>query len=247
MKQGKRLLSLLLSLLLLFGAFPAVTGAAGFGAQHMNAPQDYIRALSQLVADHWSDAYFSAMILTPGEAEFSIDGEVTAISTAPAMQGEEVLLPREAVAQLRELPREISLQAAQPLMTQHEAEAMGLRVQIENREIIVTAPYQTRRLLVRTINGLPGNSYGALVTLPLGDNRFALQYATEEQARMARLQLEADPAVLYAEPDGVLSLNAQAVEEIALQARSWGTTRIGAPAFQALLPANAPQHCRADA
>ena len=208
------------------------------------APQGYVRALTQLVADTWSDEFFSAMTLSPGEAEFTIDGETTEIEAAPAVAGNEILLPFEAVAQLRGLPPELAPQGEPALVTQSEAEALGLHVENDEKEIIVTAPYQTRRLLVKTTGGKLSNAYGAVVTLPLSEGRYALQYATEEAARLACLRLEADPAIAYAEPDGIVSLGAgvevSVVSETAVQATSWGTNRIGAPAFQALLPANPP-------
>ena len=243
MKINKRFLSLLLALLMIFGGLPAAFGAVDILSLRLAAPQDYVQALSQLVETNWSDDFFSVMTLTAGEAEFVIDGEVTAIAAAPAMEGEEILLPREAVAELRELPPEPVLQGMQPLMTKDEAEALGLVVQAspDGGGILVTAPYQTRRLLVKTAQGKLGNTYGASVALPLTENRFALQYATEEQARNACLHLSGDPAVLYAQPDGILSASAKMSEAATLQAAmSWGTDRIGAPAFQAVLPANPP-------
>ena len=243
MRRNKRFLSLLLAVLVVFGGMPAAFGAAGIPSSRLAAPQDCVQALSQLVEANWSGDFFSVMTLTAGESEFAIDGEVTAIAAAPAIEDGEILLPREAVAELRDLPPEIALRSMQPLMTKNEAEALGLEVQTapDSGGIFVTAPYQTRRLLVKTAKGKLDNTYGALVALPLTDNRFVLQYATEEQARSACLHLSGDLAVLYAEPDGILSANAKIGETAAVQAAlSWGTGRIGSPAFQAVLPANPP-------
>lgn len=240
-KGMKRLLAGFLALLLLGGALPLAAGAAELPP--MSAPQDYARALSQLAAKYWDDGFFAAMTLTAGEAEYSVDGETAAAAVAPELAYGEALLPTEAVARVRELPAGV-LQSAQPLMTIDQAEALGLEVRVCDEEITVTAPYQTRRLLVKTAQGQPGDTYGAVTVLPLSDNRFALQYATEAQARNACERLEGDPGVLYAEPDGIMSASAvikSGEGAAALQARSWGTDRIGAPAFQALLPASPPR------
>ena len=92
-------------------------------------------------------------------------------------------------------------------------------------------PYHSRRLLAKTTGGTIADSHGAAVVLPLPDNRFALQYETEQAAADARRLLAQDPNVLYAEPDGVV--RAAAV--------SWGVAAIGADEFQKILPTKLPE------
>ena len=242
MKHLKKLFAVLLSLLLLLGIAPVSAFAMDIPKLTLGGPQDAVQALSQLAAEYWDEDYFAAMTFTAGQNDFIIDGEEIATREAPVIEDGEVFLPAEAVAQLR---GSFQVAAAQDVhMSAHEAEALGLEVRAaSDGTITVTAPFQTRRLLVKTDGGRPGQNYGAAEVIALPDNRFALQYKTEAQARYACEQLQNDPAVRYAEPDGVRSAGALEPTGIgsAAQATSWGSTRVGAIAFQSVLPANAPR------
>ena len=238
----RRGLSLCVALLLLCGSLPLAISAAETGT-----PEDSIRALSQLVAENHEDAFFSSMVLTTGEPEAAIDGNPLPLAEAPAIEQGQALLPIEAIAAVREMPPETGLVSAEQaeeqstLITQSEAENLGLQVQVEDDTILVTAPFQTRRLIVKTANGKLSNRFGASTVLSLPENRFVLQYDTEQAARDACLQLEATPSVLYAEPDGVLTVSeTEAAEAVEAAALGWGADRIGSAAFQAILPANPP-------
>jgi len=197
----------------------AIPGESGGGG-----PADDMRALSRLVEAYADDSYFSAMTLTAGKRELTIDGEKQIMAQAPAIARGGAFLPREAVAEVLDP----ELLPPGSMIPQSEAEALGLSVEVfPDDTILVTAPYQTRRLLAKTAGGTLSNTHGAIEALPLSEHRFALQYETEGEAMEARGLLEADAKVLYAEPDGVLR-----------QAAAYsGVTHIGADAFQEILPA----------
>ena len=259
----RRIFSLLLALTLLCGGMaPAILAMEADAAT--TTPEDGIRALSQLIAAHDEETFFSAMTLTAGETEAAIDGEPLPLNEAPAISGGQALLPKEAIAAVRELPAAAARFRADDhaLVTQSEAETLGLEVEIlpEDGTILVTAPFQTRRLLVKTADGTLDNTFSATTVLSLSDNRFVLQYDTEQAAKDACLWLEANPLVLYAEPDGVLtaghlefretasaeataaavqaSETVQAAGTVQATGTGWGSSYIGAADFQAKLPAN---------
>jgi len=240
--RKSRLVSLCLALLMIFGALPANAAGGSMPDRGASSPQNDVQALSRLVASTWSDGFFSAMALTVDKTEYVIDGEEADSAVAPAIVDGEVLLPRAAIAEVRDLITGLSAQRAAPLIRQSEAEALGLDVEVlpDDGAIIITAPYQTRRLLVKTTRGALADTFGAETVLPLPGNRFALQYATEVAAREACLRLEGDPAVVYAEPDGVIYASATLEAQADEPPVGWGTTRIGARAFWPELPANAP-------
>ena len=242
MSKPKKLFAALLTLLLLLNIAPVNAFALEVPPLTLAGPQDAVQALSQLAADYWDDDYFVETTFTAGQKDFTIDGEENAAREAPVIEDGEVFLPIEAIAQLREPSQAAAAQDVR--ISEHEAEALGLEVQADaDGTITVTAPFQTRRLLVKTTAGKLSETYGAAETVALPDNRFALQYQTEAQARYACEQLQNDPDVRYAEPDCVLSAGALKPISInsAAQATSWGSTRIGAIAFQSVLPANAPR------
>jgi subtilisin family serine protease len=228
MKFSKRLLSFALTLLLLFGAaLPVAFASTGGDAVFLPdyAPKGYVLALSELVEQNWSNHFFSSIT----------------VQTVVAPDDDEILIPLQDIAQVSVLPMRF-MANIEPYMTLQEVQAMGFEVQFclhDETTATITAPYQTRRLLVGTETGVLGNTYGAVTALPLSGNRFALQYATEAQARNARAQLEIAPGVLYAEPDGILSANNFEIEPLAF-VECWGVTRIGAQEFRALAPTNAP-------
>ena len=242
-KTWRRALSLCLAVLLLCGGLPLAVSAA-----ETAAPEDSVRALSQLVEEHFEDTFFSSMLLIAGETEAAIDGEALPLAQAPTIEQGQALLPEEAIAAVRELsePGTVSAQRRakkSALITQSEAEELGLQVAVDEEEgtILVTAPFQTRRLLVKTTGCALAETFGAATVLSLSENRFVLQYDTEQAAKDACLQLGSAPSVLYAEPDGVLtSAEMEIAGTVEAAALNWSAASVGATAFQAKLPANPP-------
>ena len=124
--------------------------------------------LSQLVQDYWEENYFDQVVIDPEEETVTADGERTTLEQTLGLRGTEA----EQVMD--------SAQAAQDYFqdTPYEAE------QTEQGTVIVTAPYQTKRLVVSTPT--LSTTCGAEETLyDAQTGQHYLQYATQEDAQAA--------------------------------------------------------------
>ena len=124
--------------------------------------------LSQLVQDYWEENYFDRVVIDPEEETVTADGERTTLEQTLGLRDTEA----EQVMD--------SAQAAQDYFqdTPYEAE------QTEQGTVIVTAPYQTKRLVVSTPT--LSTTCGAEETLyDAQTGQHYLQYATQEDAQAA--------------------------------------------------------------
>ena len=165
MKQRrKKVLSLLLA-----AACSLSLGSQGAAAFQQQA--DTITdgsELSQMVRDHWEEDYFDQVVIDPKRETVTADGEKTTLEQSLGLRDTEA----EQVMD--------SAQAAQDYFrdTPYEAE------QTEQGKVIVTAPYQTKRLVVSTPT--LSTTCGAEETLyDAQTGQHYLQYATQEDAQAA--------------------------------------------------------------
>jgi uncharacterized protein YjdB len=112
-------------------------------------------------------------------------------------------------------------------------------------KLTITDDFQTMRILAKTCTGLPlpaGIRAEKTITGPEG--LYVLQFGTVDEAKAACRMLNASSAVVYAEPDCIVSLDEAANAGQNLPAAnsyshlSWGAERMGADAFLDYLSIN---------
>lgn len=165
MKQRrKKVLSLLL----------AVACSLSIGSQGAAAAQqqtDIITdgtELSQLVQDYWEEDYFDQLVIDPDQETVTADGRETTLEESLGLRDTEA----EEVMD--------SAQAAEDYFQDSPYEAE----QTKKGTVIVTAPYQTKRLVVRT-QTLSTNCGAEEVLYDAQAGQYYLQYATQEDAQTA--------------------------------------------------------------
>ncbi len=146
---------------------------------------------------------------TPGEAEAVVsDGEeeaLCAMSTEPELIDGTMYVPLDTVAGF-----------------------LGYEAAIEENKVLLTKPYQTKRLIVKS-GEEKLETYGAVKEISGFRDLHILQYETEAQARAAQEKLLLTEGVRYAEPDTVVSV---------AEHKSWGADYIGTDAYCDHLQAN---------
>ena len=124
--------------------------------------------VSQLVQDYWEEDYFEQVIIDPEREQVTADGERATLEQTLGLDTEEC---QQVMT---------SAQAAEDYFQDSPYEAE----QTQTGTVVVTAPYQTKRLVVNTQTLT--STYGAEETLynaQLG--QYILQYATQEETQAA--------------------------------------------------------------
>jgi len=172
--------------------------------------------------------------LTYGEKSMNVNGRRKGMRNAPVVASGAPLIPESALTE----------------------EGLGFAVDRSTGNIIITNDFQTMRVVTRI---KPGAALPADIqteqTIAGPDDLYVLQFSTVDEAKMACEMLNASAAVIYAEPDGVVSiaealpLTPEAVpaatENIRLagyEHMGWGAGRIGADIYMDHLIANGKQN-----
>ena len=258
-----KITALLLSCLMMYGSFVVCVFAQGGGNKPISPP-DYMRALSELVRSTRDENDFGSIVLEVGSTEMTVDGSARQISPdesrMPIIEGGEVLIPKEALnidsdnaakggtdnaaksgtesaakggtESAAEVP-----ESDDALLTADELEARGYEVTCDSSSgtILITEPFQSMRLIVKTKNGNLKDTYGASQKIKVSNNKTVLQYQSKEAAKNANEQLNADPSVLFCAQDSLVSIQDTKTDETRVY-KSWGTTRVGADEYMGTLP-----------
>ena len=82
------------------------------------------------------------------------------------------------------------------------AESFGYEINYKSNAIDVVRPYLTKRLVVKTSHDI--DYMGALEVIDGYDNQVVLQYATEEEARLAHMAYKDNPDIEYIDIDFIV-------------------------------------------
>lgn len=121
------------------------------------------------------------------------------------------------------------------MSAQQVEEAFSYQVLVSDTKLVVTNPYQTKRLIVcmKSANEI-GNTFGAVQAVTDNTGRYLLQYATEEETRLAYEKLRENEEISVVSQDKVLKAGAVASGS----ANDWGKDRINSQRYMAHLANN---------
>ena len=175
-----------------------------------------IEDLSQLIAEQWEEDYFAEMIVETGSGQIEVDGETASLK-------EEFDLT---VGEARQV---VASESSIEEYFENEADSCYETERIGSGKVQVTAPFQTRRLIV---TGVPlSNAYNASKIINLSEyNTTILQYDTEEQAKDAYDKITAIYGEKSCQPDRVYNskqLLQETTEMETYQCTSWGAEMMG--------------------
>ena len=200
--------------------------------------EEFFSQTPELIQTNWRDDFIISLEMRPDDPMMTVNGESIEIEpgqgTAPFYgTAGNILLPVKALADFLGIELEEGHAKISHAATEIVEELLLLNVtELPDGRIIMTRPFQTGRLAVKTddpsvFEGLEGLT--DIIPAPFGIH--VLQFAGEQAAKTAADALEADRAVSYALPDFIIGPD---------NYRSWGAPRISAPEFKATLPSGLP-------
>ena len=177
---------------------------------------DY-KQISALISDTWEDDYFEKMVITPGSNTMEKDGEEENVSDTfdiSAAKAEKVTRSEKA------LNRYLDKQ-----------EGVYQIEKNEDGDLEVTAPYQTKRLVVESDKVTDTYSASAVYINQM-DHETILQYNSEEQTKEAFEKLKEEYSACY--PDKVVAVDNTTMglplsqdEQSGEDSYSWGNDYMG--------------------
>jgi len=207
--------------------------------------QEFHDAVMAIIQENWQDDFFASITMTIGENNMNIDGREIEIEMAAEFIGDELVLPIADIAEA--IGEEVVLDARgrtgftnMALKTDVE-QVLNLDIQIDDDRIVITRPYQTRQLIVRTYKDYRlTETYGAIYALDDSTGYHFFMYHSEEEAKTARQLLNEHPNVMWAFPNVIASRNIDWVWPSEHQIYDslfdrWGSEHIGSDAFIAYL------------
>lgn len=172
--------------------------------------------LGQLVAKQWEEDYFAEMIVETGSGQIKVDGETDNIRDEFDLtvgEARQVVSSEEAIEEYFE----------KDVGGCYKTERIG------SGRVQVTAPFQTRRLIVTGVR--LRNTYDASDVITLSEyDTIVLQYDTEEQTKDAYDRITAIYGADACQPDRVYSsdqLLQETTEPGTYECTSWGTALMG--------------------
>lgn len=205
-----------LSLLLATAFALALSGQCAAASGGATPPASDATEVSQLIQDYWEEDYFDQVIIDPEREQVTMDGTDTTLEAALGLE------PAETETVLE------SAQSAEAYFqdTAYETE------QTAAGSVVVTAPYQTRRIVVETPT--LSDTQGAEQTLcDAQTGQYILQYATQEDAQRAYEALSAQYGADHCfvdqviDQEDVLCATGQSTECV-----SWGAAFMGLDQFK---------------
>lgn len=192
-----------------------ISNAAEISAEEHNIT-DY-KQISKLVADTWEDDYFEKMVITPGSDSMEKDGSEERVSEEfdiSAAKAEKITRSEASLDNYLDNQDGV-----------YEVEKN------EDGDLEVTAPYQTKRLIVES--DTLQNTYGARdIYVNQMDHETILQYDSEEQTQSAFKQLRQSAVSCY--PDVIVTVDNTAMglplsqeEQDGEYSYSWGNDYMG--------------------
>lgn len=172
------------------GSTNSESAAQDTGTADQDEEIDY-KEVSEMISSNWEDDYFGEMVIEPGTNDVEVDGEEEKLS-------EEFDISTSKAK---------SISASEETMEDYLERQDGVYEVEENKKggIEVTAPYQTRRLIV--LSSYVPDTYGASeVFVNSADGETILQYDTEEETQTACDALQKQFGEENCFPDAIVSV-----------------------------------------
>ena len=214
----KRILTYILAIIILFSGLTVLAVSSQY-SEYLDETEssyifteEFVDAANNIILEHRRGNYFSHITMTIGEYNMNIDGREIEIGMAAEFIGDELILPivdiAEAIGEEAVLDARGRTYGANMALREDVEQAFNLDIQQVDDMVIITRPYQTRQLLVRTYNGYRlTETFGAIAAADNGHGFYFLQYETEQDAKTASQLLNANPNVRFSEPNQIIVSN----------------------------------------
>ncbi len=239
----KKVLSIILSICVLFAGLPIMSLAL---ASTPEISFEKFSAQLQEIQAEYDDYYFSEITIENDSEFYYVDGEENILTDTTddvveaVVSSDDFEFPFSAIADYCELP-ETSIYSLNDencediTINKETAEALGFEVDIEDDKAVLTQPYQTERLIVKSKYDI--NPLDSVAIVEGYNDLHIVQFDNQESAKQAEEYYNNQKLIEYAEPDLVMStmdidytVEASAVTSSSItydNHLSWGSESIG--------------------
>lgn len=207
-KISEKIISLIISMCLVATGLPLMVYAKSITPEI--SLEEFTKQLKELQAEY--DGYFaSEIIIENGKEFYHVDGEEYPVAddfeTTATVTENDIEIPLSAISDYCELP-DISTysmtESSEEITVDKEtAEALGFEVEIEEERAVLTQPYQTQRLIVKSQFDI--NPLDSVAIVEGYNDLHIVQFDSQESAKQAEEYYNSQILVEFAEPDLVMS------------------------------------------
>lgn len=208
-KTLKKIISLLISASLVITVLPVAVYAKDSTPEI--TLEEFTRQLQELQSGY-DGAFVSEITVENGKEFYRADGEELPVAddfeTTATVTENDIEIPLSVIEPYCELP-EISTysltgESSEDVTVDKEtAEALGFEVEIEEERAVLTQPYQTKRLIVKSKYDI--NPLDSVAMVEGYNDLHIVQFESQESARQAEEYYNSQILVEFAEPDLVVS------------------------------------------
>ena len=173
--------------------------------------EEFTNQLQELQAEYDNDNMFSEITIENGKELCHIDGEEYPVSEefdkTASVSENDIEIPLSAIEPYCETP-EISTHSMNEgskdiTVDKETAETLGFEVDIEDDKAVLTQPYQTERLIVKSKYDI--NPLDSVAMVEGYDDLHIVQFDNQESAKQAEEYYNNQKLIEYAEPDLIMS------------------------------------------
>ena len=204
----KKIISVVLALCLTATIFPFTVFSQNITPEI--SLEEFAKQLNRLQEKY--DGNFASEIIIEDDKEFChIDGEEYPVAddleTTAEVTENDVEIPYSLIAQYVEIPEISTYSQAQndngATVDKEAAEALGFEVDIDENKAVLTQPYQTKRLIVKSKYNI--DRLDSVAVVEGYDDLHIVQFDSRESAKQAEEYYNSQMLVEFAEPDLVMS------------------------------------------
>ena len=220
--------------------------------------EEFNDKVSELISENDTGEYFSQIVINQQENTSSIDGNTPTEAEEALINGDVVnvkndnagidifsLLPESATQEISEAMEEKEASATETKyvpVTALEEQGYSITTNDKN-EIVISNPYQTKRLIVKTQDKKAlADTYGASRAICDSEGRYILQYDDTETAMNAHEKLREEKGISSVSPDHIVTVSqftAKSSNPLTQNGRSrWGAERIESDRYKNYLSEN---------
>ena len=201
----KKVISLIMSICMVVGMLPFTAYAANSTPEV--SLDEFSERLQELQAEYDNDNMFSEITIENGKELCHIDGEEYPVSndleTTASVCENDLSVSQSAVEQFCDLPETAFYSERDTSLDKQDLEDLGFEVDIKNDKAVLTQPYQTERLIVKSKYDI--NPLDSVAIVEGYDDLHIVQFDNRESAKQAEEYYNNQKLIEYAEPDLVMS------------------------------------------
>lgn len=208
----KRMISLVMSICIVATGLPLLVYSQSSTPEV--SLDEFAKQLQELQDEYDDTKYISEITIENGSESYHVDGSENIITDSAddiveaVVSSDDFEIPLSVIADYCQLPETSTYSLdentyADITVDKETAEALGFEVEIEDDKAVLTQPYQTERLIVKSKYDI--NPLDSVAMIEGYNDLHIVQFDNQESAKQAEEYYNNQKYIEYAEPDSVVS------------------------------------------